>query len=227
MRRVILFAATAALVAMGGGCGSSDDPPSPATSGAVVPGQSVPSDSVVKAWPAKWCSIQPGMTHQEAATIMGPATEQYPRGTDTSEQDSWDAGEWHFTAFYSVDHTIRQLDINDIELTAAQKSSLSCETSRTGSESSPDPISSRVWNESEVLKLAGIETKDNGLTYQLVAHPGCTAAVVMTTANGVETYRSAGDTVATNPDGTAGVKVTAAETQTCQRRFTDALEAVR
>jgi hypothetical protein len=97
----------------------------------------------------------------------------------------------------------------------------------SGSTQAPKPISDRVWDESQVLRLAGIETNDDGISYRLTAHPECTAAVVMVSANSVETYRSAGDTVATNPDGTAGVKVTAAELQTCLQRFTEALSAVK
>jgi hypothetical protein len=87
--------------------------------------------------------------------------------------------------------------------------------------------SPRVWDESQVLRLAGIEAVDDGLSYRLKAHPDCTAAVVMTTAAGVRTHASAGDTVATNPDGSAGVKVVAAEAATCLRLFTVALRAVR
>lgn len=61
---------------------------------------------------------------------MGPATEQYPRSDATEEQESWEAGEWHFTAFYDVEHTVRQLDINDVELTPAEKAELRCATTR-------------------------------------------------------------------------------------------------
>lgn len=85
----------------------------------------------------------------------------------------------------------------------------------------------RVWDESQVLRLAGIEAVDNEISYRLRAHPACTAAVVMVTAGQVQTYAGAGDTVATNPDGSAGVKVTAAERATCLRLFTEALRAMR
>jgi len=87
--------------------------------------------------------------------------------------------------------------------------------------------SPRVWDESQVLRLAGIEPVDDGLSYRLKAHPDCTAAVIMVTAGQVQTYSGAGDTVATNPDGSAGVKVTAAEAATCLRLFTVALRAVQ
>ena len=85
----------------------------------------------------------------------------------------------------------------------------------------------RSWDESQVLRLAGIEKAANRISYRLAAHPSCTAAVVMVTAGQVQTYASAGDSVATNPDGTAGVKVTAAERATCMRLFTRALQAVQ
>lgn len=95
-----------------------------------------------------------------------------------------------------------------------------------GSSDGDDPAP-KSWNESDVIARAGLQAQDGGLTYRLKAHPQCVAAVILTTANEVELYGEAGDTVATNPDRTAGVKVTSDETATCATLFTEALRAVR
>lgn len=89
-----------------------------------------------------------------------------------------------------------------------------------------DGASARVWDESEVLRLAGIESVDGGAVYRLKSAPDCQAAVVMTNKGTVDLYADAGDTVAKNPTGTAGVKVTSAEEATCAAAFTEALQAV-
>lgn len=105
-----------------------------------------------------------------------------------------------------------------------------CGTSQTGTATAPPstaPTHAHVWDESEVLQLAGIRADTDGLAYYLADHPSCTAAVVMVTAGQVATYADAGDTVATNHDRTAGVKVTASERRTCMRLFTAALARVQ
>lgn len=54
------------------------------------------------------------------------------------------------------------------------------------------------------MQAAGLTTDTDGLAYTTAS--GCTASVVMTNAATVNLYAGAGDTVVTNPDGTAGVK---------------------
>lgn len=76
---------------------------------------------------------------------------------------------------------------------------------------SPSP-----WTEAQVMRAAGLTTDDNGITYQTAS--GCTASVVLTSRNAVDLYAGAGDTVVTNPDGTAGVKTSADEPQ-CLAEF--------
>jgi len=60
------------------------------------------------------------------------------------------------------------------------------------------------WTEAQVVEAAGLTTEDGGLSYETKS--GCSVAVVMTNARTVEVYAGAGDTVVTNPDGTAGLK---------------------
>ena len=50
--------------------------------------------------------------------------------SDASDQSSWEAYEWQFNAFYDVDGNVRQLDINDYELSAADKATITCDTTR-------------------------------------------------------------------------------------------------
>jgi hypothetical protein len=57
---------------------------------------------------------------------MGTPTEDTFAG-----QSSWEGYEWQFNAFYDTDGNVRQLDINDSELTAADKATITCDTSRT------------------------------------------------------------------------------------------------
>lgn len=83
-------------------------------------------------------------------------------------------------------------------------------------------MNNKVWDESQVMELAGIKAKGSG--YYLMAHPSCEGAVVLTSASMVNTYSS--DTIATNPDRSAGIKVTSAERATCVRLFTEAMKAV-
>lgn len=55
---------------------------------------------------------------------MGPPTSSFP------DQASWKGFEWDFNAFYDTNGNVRQLDINDYELTAADKATITCDTTR-------------------------------------------------------------------------------------------------
>ena len=86
-----------------------------------------PTAAEVKQWPTKWCRVQPGMTKQEVIEIMGQPTEQYE---GTNPQVTYDAFEYHFTAFFGVDGTVRQLDTNTIQLSEEQIAAIPCEETR-------------------------------------------------------------------------------------------------
>lgn len=68
------------------------------------------------------------------------------------------------------------------------------------------------WDEQQVISAAGLVTDDGGINYHTNACDQI--AVVLTSKNAVDLYAGAGDTVVTNPDGTAGVKVISAD-KTC------------
>lgn len=111
----------AVLVAALAGCGSSS-PKTPSLGAAPAV-----SGATAKTWPAKWCQAQPGITRAQLEQIMGTPTQVDPEG------ESWSAYEFQFNAFFAADGTVRQLDINDLELTAAEKASLACQTTRIAS----------------------------------------------------------------------------------------------
>ena len=87
--------------------------------------QTSPPSSVVKGWAAKWCMAQPGMSKAALIALMGT-----PTSRSFADQSSWEGYEWQFNAFYDENGNVRQLDINDLQLTAAEKASLKCETTR-------------------------------------------------------------------------------------------------
>ena len=71
-----------------------------------------------------------------------------------------------------------------------------------------------VYDESQIGKHLGLLEDDQGLFYQ-TDEVDCSIAVIMTSASMVDMYVEAGDAVATNPEGTAGVKIVTPETATC------------
>jgi hypothetical protein len=93
------------------------------------------SPEVAKGWAAKFCQAQIGATRAEMRAVMGNPTEEYTADEVESgfePQMSWDAYQFHYTAFFDADDHVRQLDINDIDLTDAEKAALPCDTTRTG-----------------------------------------------------------------------------------------------
>jgi len=92
--------------------------------GASSSSSSGPSADVVKAWPDKWCQAQPGITKEQLYAIMGPPT------SEPTDQASWSAFNYQFNAFFSVDGTVHQLDINTYQLSAAEKATLKCNETR-------------------------------------------------------------------------------------------------
>lgn len=75
----------------------------------------------------------------------------------------------------------------------------------------------KIWNQSEIIKALNLEKNSSGMSWKFIMSNGtqCDVAVIMTTKGSVALYYNAGDVVATNPDKTAGVKITAAETRDC------------
>jgi hypothetical protein len=85
-----------------------------------------PTPQVAASWATKWCQAQPGMTKAQLYAVMGQPTDD-----SFADQASWSAYEWQFNAFYGTDGRVRQLDINTVELSAAEKAALGCSDTRT------------------------------------------------------------------------------------------------
>lgn len=76
-----------------------------------------------------------------------------------------------------------------------------------------------VYNESDILDWIGAKNS----VYTTPDGVKCEIAVVMTNREMVSMYADAGDVVAPNADGTAGVKITSPEAATCQQVITERL----
>jgi hypothetical protein len=96
-----------------------------------------------------------------------------------------------------------------------------------GNDSKPAAAQSSqaTWSEAQVERLAGLRRNDD-LTYRLAGHPECVAANLLRSGAEVQTYKSAGDVVQTNPDGTVGLKLVE-QSAACRQLFTRALARVR
>lgn len=138
LARTALIALTAIAALLLAACASASTPDastpnaSATPTSSVVPAaagdQSATADQA-KAWAGKWCDVQPGMTRAQAIEIMGAPTKSFPLESGTP-QLSWYAYQWAFTAFMDADDNVRQLDVNAAQLTDAEKSSITCDTTR-------------------------------------------------------------------------------------------------
>jgi uncharacterized lipoprotein len=97
----------------------------------------------------------------------------------------------------------------------------------SGSSSSSQSTGPRSWTLQDVLRKSGLRRGPDGLTYRLPAHPRCVVRVLLRSTAEVQTYRSSGDVVVTNPDRSAGVTVDPTEPPSCKGLFTRAFAAVR
>ncbi len=72
-------------------------------------------------------------------------------------------------------------------------------------ESSPE---ARAYSEAEIMEAGGIvEDAESATAGEWTNESGCGIAVILVNESMVKLYGDAGDTLATNPSGTAGVKV--------------------
>jgi nitrous oxide reductase accessory protein NosL len=95
------------------------------------------------------------------------------------------------------------------------------------SDSSSSASGPRSWTLADFLRLTGMKRNADGLTYTLPGHPSCPARLLLRSTAEVQTYKNAGDTVATNPDKSAGVRVEPEEPAACKGVFTQALSKVK
>jgi len=83
-----------------------------------------------------------------------------------------------------------------------------CSDSQSGTDSSVSSgavLNAPEYSAGEIIAAAKLTTNDGGLSY--TSPDGCQVAVILDSQSAVDTYAMAGDTVVTNPSGTAGVKV--------------------
>jgi hypothetical protein len=99
-----------------------------------------------------------------------------------------------------------------------------CGSSSSSSSSATGP---RSWTLAQVLRMSELRRSADGLTYSLPAHPKCVARVLLRSTAEVQTYKDAGDVIATNPDKSAGVRVEPDLPGSCKGLFTQALAKVR
>ena len=77
-----------------------------------------------------------------------------------------------------------------------------------------------IYDASQIAEVIGLDANNYVTTPDGVK---CEAAVILTSPQHVAMYADAGDTVATNPAGTAGVKNVSSEKATCQSFFEEKL----
>jgi len=49
---------------------------------------------------------------------------------NSAQQESWESGDWSFTAFYHSDGTLMQLDSNPVSLSSGEQARLACASTR-------------------------------------------------------------------------------------------------
>lgn len=126
MRRWFAIANLVVAGLLSSGCGGSGS----ATANAPADTQEhTPSVATVKSWPVAWCKAQPGMTRAQMRALMGPPTSEFDLASG-NPQMSWDFAEYQFNAFMDVNDHVRQLDVNDIELSASEKAAIHCASTR-------------------------------------------------------------------------------------------------
>ena len=127
---LLAFAITGITACGNSGVQASNSPASSAPTTSSTPTTSAgPTLAEIQSWPAKWCSVQPGVTPEELIAVMGTPTDDF-RSSSQNPGMSWAAREYMFNAFIGVDGQIRQMDINDIQMTASEKAALTCNTTR-------------------------------------------------------------------------------------------------
>jgi hypothetical protein len=99
-----------------------------------------------------------------------------------------------------------------------------CGSSSPSSSSATGP---RSWTLQQILRRTGLRRNADGLTYSLPAHRQCSVRVMLRSTAEVQTYKNAGDVIATNPDRSAGVVVDPGVPASCRTFFTQAFAKVR
>jgi ABC-type phosphate/phosphonate transport system substrate-binding protein len=95
------------------------------------------------------------------------------------------------------------------------------------SDSSSSASGPRSWTLQQIQQDTGLKRSADGLSYSLPGHPRCVARIVLRSTAEVQTYKNAGDPIATNPDKSAGVRVEPEVPPACKAVFTAALAKVK
>jgi hypothetical protein len=85
----------------------------------------------------------------------------------------------------------------------------------------------RSWTLQQILRDTGMKRSADGLSYTLPSSPQCVARIVLRSTAEVQTYKNAGDVIATNPDKSAGVRVEPDVPQSCKAVFSTAFAKVK
>jgi hypothetical protein len=99
-----------------------------------------------------------------------------------------------------------------------------CGSSNSSSSGASGP---RSWTLAEVLRLTGLKRNADGLTYTVPGRPRCVVRLLLRSTAEVQTYKDAGDVVATNPGKSAGIRVEPEEPASCKGVFTRTLQKVK
>jgi hypothetical protein len=95
------------------------------------------------------------------------------------------------------------------------------------SDSSGSSAGPRSWTLQQILDDTGLKRSSDGLSYTLRGHPECVARILLRSTAEVQTYKNAGDPIATNPDKSAGVRVEPEVPASCKAVFTAAFAKVK
>jgi|tagenome__1003787_1003787.scaffolds.fasta_scaffold19044952_2 hypothetical protein len=95
------------------------------------------------------------------------------------------------------------------------------------SDSSSSASGPRSWTLQQILRSTGLRRSADGLSYTLAGHPQCVARILLRSTAEVQTYKNAGDPVATNPDKSAGVRVEPEVPTSCKAVFTAAFAKLK
>lgn len=92
-------------------------------------GPATSSAAVTRTWPTQWCKARIGMTRSQMAALMGAPSKSFSLASGTP-QESWQFADFQLNAFMDNSDRVRQLDINDSMMTAAEKAEFHCSSTR-------------------------------------------------------------------------------------------------
>jgi len=72
----------------------------------------------VSHWADVWCGLNGSMTRDDVIAAMGQPTQEFDASQGTP-QSQWDAGDFHYTAFYGSDGRLNQAYVNPLEIEQA------------------------------------------------------------------------------------------------------------